>query len=535
MVVTYRTDPKTFNRFVSSRAPETLLMLLTQSTLVRVNRVTGALEPRLATEWIPSADQLTWTLKLRPDVVFSDGTPFTAADVVFTFEALYDEQVNSPMASAFKVNGKPLTVRAENDRTVVLTFPSPYGPGISILDSLPILPKHKLGAALNAGTFASAWPVTTAPAEIVGTGPFVLAEYVPGQRLRYTRNARFWNRDAEGKPLPRLNEIEVQIAPEQNAEVLRLQNGDIDLGYDAARAEDLSAFRKLETAGSIQLFDAGVGLDPDAFWVNLVPNTPRAKDRPWLQREELRRAISLAVDRQAIVDTVYLGAGVVINSPITPGYGDWSQSSPPPEHVIARAKALLASIGLTDHNRDGMLEDARGKPAKFSILTQKGNSARERTVAVLQQQLAAIGLTVESVPLDNKAAIGQWQHGDYDAMYFGVQVDSKDPARNPDLWTSNGSFHAWNPDQKVPATPWEKTMDELFGRETATLDHPGQLRLFAQVQAIFAEHVPMLYFAAPRVIIPMSTRVRGATPSVIQPAVLWNAEVLSIGPVPVKK
>src|SRR6185436_1343388 len=122
--------------------------------------------------------------------------------------------------------------------------------------------------------------------------------------------------------------------------------------------------------------------------------------------------------------------------------------------------------------------------------------------------------------LDNKAAIGQWREGNYDAMYFGVQVDSRDPARNPDLWTSNGSFHAWNPDQKVPATPWEKTMDELFGRETATLDHPGQLRLFGEVQALFAEHVPMLYFAAPRVIIPMSTRVRGATPSVIQPAVL---------------
>src|SRR5262249_14127687 len=153
-------------------------------SLVRVDRQTGRLEARLAQEWATSPDGLTHTLKLRKDVTFSDGAAFTAADVVFTFQALYDPRVGSPMAAAFQIGGRPLTVRAADDHTVVVTFPAPFGPGLSILDSLPILPRHKLAAALDAGTFGGAWSLRTPPADIVGLGPFVLAEYVPGQRMK---------------------------------------------------------------------------------------------------------------------------------------------------------------------------------------------------------------------------------------------------------------------------------------------------------------------------------------------------------------
>ncbi len=125
LVATYRREPKSFNRFVSANATENLLALLTQATLVRVNRVTGELEPRLAEKWSASSDGLNYTLSLRHGVRFSDGQPFTAADVVFTFRALYDSRVQSPMASAFKIAGQPIAVRAAGDGTILLTFPAP--------------------------------------------------------------------------------------------------------------------------------------------------------------------------------------------------------------------------------------------------------------------------------------------------------------------------------------------------------------------------------------------------------------------------
>ena len=98
------------------------------------------------------------------------------------------------------------------------------------------------------------------------------------------------------------------------------------------------------------------------MWFNLGPSAPAAKDRPWLQREELRRAISHAVDRRAFIDTVFLGEAVPLFGPITPGHGDWFVPDlPKTEYDPARVASLLQSIGLQDRNRDGLLEDARGK------------------------------------------------------------------------------------------------------------------------------------------------------------------------------
>ena len=156
---------------------EELLSLLTQATLVRVNRATGALEPRLAESWTQSPDGLTWTLKLREGLTFSDGAPFTSADVVFSVEALYDERTGSELASSIRIAGKPLSASALGGHTVVVVFPGPYGPGLSLLDSLPILPSHKLSGPLQAGTFREAWSMATAPGEIAGLGPFVVESY----------------------------------------------------------------------------------------------------------------------------------------------------------------------------------------------------------------------------------------------------------------------------------------------------------------------------------------------------------------------
>jgi ABC-type transport system substrate-binding protein len=177
---------------------EELVARLTQATLVRLNRTTGELEPRLARDWKPSPDGLTWILTLVEGVTFSDGTPFTSADVVFTFQALFDPKVKSEIASSMRIDGKPIQVRALDPATVEIVLPAPYGPGLSMLDSIPILPRHKLAAALEAGTFRDAWGTTTPVSEIVGLGPFVIQEYVPGQKLVFARNPKFWDMDDGG-------------------------------------------------------------------------------------------------------------------------------------------------------------------------------------------------------------------------------------------------------------------------------------------------------------------------------------------------
>src|SRR5262245_4233755 len=165
VVASFRAEPRTFNRLLSSdQTTETLAMLM-QGRLVRINRSTFELEPWLAERWESSNDGRTYTLHLRQGVAWSDGTPFTSADVLFSLRAAYDPSVKSPLASGLTIKGQPIAATAPDASTVVLTYPSPSGPGLRLLDMLPIVPKHKLEAALSSGTFAQAWGTTTPPTD----------------------------------------------------------------------------------------------------------------------------------------------------------------------------------------------------------------------------------------------------------------------------------------------------------------------------------------------------------------------------------
>jgi peptide/nickel transport system substrate-binding protein len=195
----------------------------------------------------------------------------------------------------------------------------------------------------------------------------------------------------------------------------------------------------------------------------------------------------------------------------------------------AEARRLLASLGLADRNGDGVLEDRAGAPAEITLITQKGNSAVERGAGFIRDELAKVGLVVNVVPLEAGAAIDHIERGDYEAVFFRVWMTELDPALNMEYWLSSGSAHLWNPSQKKPATEWERQIDDLMHRQAAALDQPSRKALFDQAQRIFAEQLPVLHFAAPRMIVATSTRVENATPSLVRPAViLWNPDRLSV-------
>jgi peptide/nickel transport system substrate-binding protein len=186
-----RNEPTGFNRYLGQPDDaQELLSHLLHARLVRVNRMTDALEPRLAEGWTEDADGLTYTLALRQNVTYSDGTPFTSADVLFAFEAIYSDAAASVIGDALTIGGRRLEVTAPDTSTVRIRFPSKFGPGLRILDNLPILPRHRLEPALRSGRFKDAWSLNTPPAEMSGLGPFILQDYQPGRTLTLARNPR---------------------------------------------------------------------------------------------------------------------------------------------------------------------------------------------------------------------------------------------------------------------------------------------------------------------------------------------------------
>ena len=532
LTVSIRSEPGTFNRLSprgGNQGPVDALTRVMHATLVRVNRVTGDIEPWLAEKWTTSADGRSYTLTLRDGVTFSDGQPFTSADVAFTFQALYDPAVDSPVASAVKVDGKPLQVATPDPRTVVVTMPAAFAPGIALLDNVPILPKHQLQAALDAHTFAEAWGTKTPPGEMAGLGPFTIGEYVPGQRITFARNPRYFRKDASGAALPYLDRLVMEfIAGGQDPEILRLESGAVDFMSQAdVRPEDIAALRRLRDGGSLQLLEVGVSVDPNCLWFNLTPGAAAGKNKPYLLRPEFRRAISLAVDRAAIANTVYLGAAAPAYGPITPGNKTWYSPSPRTEvHDPAQAKTLLAGLGLTDHNRDGMLDDWKGQPVSFSILVQRG-TIRERTVTMVQEQLRQVGIGVDVVGMDVPSMFGRFGKGDYESIYHGFQASAFDPGLNLDLWLSGGSAHVWN--TGAPA-PWEQALDVVMKKQAAAGTLAERQQLLREAERIFAENLPQIYFVAPKVTVAMSRKVGGAVPVLLDPKILWNADSLFVKP-----
>lgn len=530
LAASLRSEPRSFNRLVSRDYPALVFALLTQARLVRVNMATHELEPWLAESWTSSPDGLVHTLTLRDGLQWSDGAPFSSADVAFTFKAVFEPQVKSVLASSLEIDGDPLTVTTPDARTVVVTFPHPFGPGIRLLDNLTILPKHKLDAALAGGTLADAWGTTTPPADIVGMGPFVLSQYEPGQRLTFARNPHYWRKDERGIGLPYLDGLVLRIVPDQNAELLGLQSGDLDLTQQQLRPDDYGTAREMERAGRLRMAEVGVSLDPDVFFFNLRPSM-WAKDprRAWLFTDTFRKALNHAIDREAYANTVFLGAAVPVHGPVSPGNKTWFWPDLP-RYAFDREKssALLAELGLANRDADAFLEDAAGNEARFTLIHYKGNTAIERGAQVLKESFERVGVAMDLAPLEPGTLIERMLAGNFEAIFFNYVATDQDPAMQRDFWLSSGSAHIWNISQQTPATAWERDMDALVNQQAAAVDPAERVRLFRDVQRVFSEHLPAMYFAAPRLFVAVGPRVRNETPGVTRPQLLWSADTLAL-------
>ncbi|NTU56918.1 MAG: peptide ABC transporter substrate-binding protein [Anaerolineales bacterium] len=354
--------------------------------------------PRLVTE-IPSAenggiseDGRVITMKLRDDITWSDGTPVTADDFIFTWEMAVSP--SNTVATAYPYDYIE-SVTAPDPQTVVITFTDPFAPWLANLWH-GILPAHVLRPVYEAdGTIDNAdWLRNPT----VGCGPFVFAEWESGSYARFVRNENYWGTPAK------LDEIFIRFVPDDASQVAALKAGDADMGTFIAYS-DVPA---LEDAG------LNIMVEPNGYseWMFFMVN--EEKSHPALLDVNVRKAIALALDRESIVRDLLLGLPKVPASffDALPFYNNPPLVNYP--YDPEQAKALLDAAGWVDANGDGVREKD-GVDLEITHATTI-REVRQDTQAIMQQQLAAVGIKLDILPVD-------------DTLYFASYGDNGPAAR----------------------------------------------------------------------------------------------------------
>ena len=502
-----RSEPKTFDPALVEDETSETIRYLTGGVLMRVNRATQELEPELAVSWKALEGGRSIVLRLREGVAFSDGTPFSAEDVAHTFRRLLDPALHSDTGDSFRSGEGTVETIAEGPFKITLRFSAPIAGLDRLFDQVAIVSAR------------------SPKKEAAVLGPFRVKEYKAGSYVALERNPYYWKRDSAGRALPYLDSIRLDIQQNREVEVLRFQRGELQL----INKLEPEHFDRLAMQGPQSVHDAGPGMDSEFFWFNQSPRAPiAAYKREWFRSAAFRRAISQAINREDLARIVYRGHATPAAGPVSPANRFWFNAALKP--AAYRPQEALQSLQQAGFRfADGALLDNSGHRVEFTIITNSGNQVRERTAAMMQQDLAKIGIKLNVATLDFPSLLERINRTlDYDACLLGLVNVDLDPNLQMNVWMSSSSMHAWNPKQAKPETSWEEEIDRLMRVQASQLDPRKRKAAFDRVQQVVAEQAPILYLVNRNELSAVSPSVKNAKPVALRPQTLWNAERLTL-------
>jgi peptide/nickel transport system substrate-binding protein len=436
----------------------------------------------LAESWDISDDGLVITFHLRRGVKWTDGVEFTADDVLFGFRTLIDDKT----PTAYKEDFLQVRKAEVLDRyTFRVTYKRPFAPALSSWGNLPVLPKHLLEGKDITETEFGRRPV--------GMGPFKLKEWETGQKLTLVVNKEYF----EGRPY--LDSYIYRIIPDQATMFMELRAGGIDLmgltPIQYRKQTDTAFYRD-----NFQKFRY-----PVFAYTYLGFNLKH----PFFRDVRVRRALSYAIDKEEIIDVVLFGLGSVATGPYVPNTWPYNPGVRRYEFNPAKATELLREAGWKDIDGDGVLEKD-GRRFEFTVLTNMGNSLRERTATIIQWRLKKIGVKMDIRILEWSTFINEFiDKRRFEAVILGWSI-GLDPDQY-DIWHSSktGEKEFNFISYKNPE------VDRLLDEGRRTFDIEKRKKIYFRIQEILAEEVPYIFLYVPDALPIVHKRFKGIKPSPI--------------------
>lgn len=434
------------------------------------------LEGDLAESWHISADQKTITFHLKPNLKWADGQPITSADALFTWQAVTDEKTASPYASDFLLVKKAETPDA---RTFSVTYDQAYAPALDSWAGLQILPRHLLkGQDLHTTAFAR---------NPVGSHYYKLDKWAHGEYLKLSRNTNSVLGPAN------IDQLITRIIPDNSAQFLELMADNIDyMGLDPIKYSRVIPARQ-ELKKKLALYKE-LGNSYTYLGFNL-------KREPFSDIK-VRKAINYAIDKQEIIDGVYLGLGINIASPYKPGTRWSNPALKPYPYDPAKARALLKESGFEDIDGDGILE-RKGKPFSFEIITNQ-NKEREKSAVLIQRRLKDIGIDVKIRAIEWASFISRFiKTGDFDAVILGWGL-----GLDPD------QYNIWHSSQQAPGQfnfigYNNPKVDKLLEQGRLELNPDKRMKIYHEFASTLLEDSPIVYLSAGYGLTAIHKRVKG--------------------------
>ncbi|HEX4796848.1 MAG TPA: ABC transporter substrate-binding protein [Humisphaera sp.] len=504
-------EPKSFNPVTSGETSTSDYAVRMFQGVTRVDMYTAQIKPQLAEKWEVSDDGLIYTFHLRKDVKFNDGTPFSAADVLFTWnDGVYDlhrPQGSDPrwpcsMRDICTFGGKQVKVEQIDDYTVKFTLPVRVAIWDEIMSEEIIISRAKYAPMVEAGKFGSAMGADATSQDIVGTGPFMLDKYDRGHSITLKRNPYFWQKDAAGQSLPYLDSITTRITQNLNSMLLMFEQKEIDL-YPLSSGKDVGELRPKQKEGNFDIYQLGPYPVTEFICFNMNLDAAKAGKIPdykvnWFRDPRFRQAISYGIDRNALVRNVLRGIGYKQAAPYT--LPDGSKFTYPDIQPYPfdqqKAKALLAEMGFRS-GPGGILVDPQGHKLSFTINTNAGNTIREEMTDFIRTDLSKLGMDVNKLVLEFNLLVDKLDNNfDWECLVFGL-TDSGDPHWGANIYKSDARLHLWWPNEKTPSFAWEKRTDEVFDLAIQEMDRAKRKQLYREWVDIMVREQPMVFTAIP--------------------------------------
>lgn len=433
----------------------------------------------LAESWDVSPDGLVITFHLRKDVKWHDGFPFTADDVLFTYQVTIDPKTPTPYAGDFL---KVKKVETLDPHTFRVTYDKPFAPALSSWSNA-VLPRHLL-----AGKDITKSPPTRHP---VGTGPYKFKEWVTGQKIVLISNPDYF----EGRPY--IDGYLMRIIPDMATMFLELRAGGIDrMGLTPlqfTRQTDNNLFRKN--------FNKYRYLSFSYTYLGYNLKNPIFADK------RVRQAISYMINKGEIIEGVLLGLGQVATGPYKPGTWVHNANVKNYPYDPPKAKELLVEAGWRDSNGDGILEKD-GRPFVFEIITNQGNEVRAKCAEIIQRRLAEVGIKVKIRVIEWAAFVNDFiNKRKFDATILGWTIPL-----DPDI------YDVWHSSKTAPeelnfTSYSNREVDELLEKGRSTFDQKERKRYYDRIQEIMAEEQPYTFLYVPDALPIIHARFRGVKPA----------------------